>query len=159
MPKFFHLYRLAGAAVLREPTIQIPPHHISPNINDLEDGIVDNTSCIMYRGESISRSVRVPVPYEDITGLQFKMEDVPFMDGVVDILKLEDAVIQSPEQLASVRYEGMTEEDMGMLRIAISVLGRRHYEDYYSNDPVVFARSAELRKYLATSWDFGQIGH
>jgi hypothetical protein len=62
IPKYFHLYRLAGAAVLLNYTIVDPPRHISPNINDIQEHIMNGVKCIVYNGEVISRNCKITVP-------------------------------------------------------------------------------------------------
>jgi len=158
IPKYFNLYRWAGAAVLLEHTVANPPRHISPNINSMEERTIENRKCIIYDNKVISRNCRVQVPSHRGAELDFIMEDFAILDGVVDIYKLEHAVKVSPIELTPVKYEGMTDEDMNMLRTSLSVLGKRQYEDCHSNDQSVIATNNELTKYLATCLDFNEIG-
>jgi hypothetical protein len=158
IPRYFHLYRLVGAAVLRDPTIETPPRHISPNVRDMEELVKADKKCVVYKGEVISRSMMVPMPYEEVGELQFVMEEVPFLDGVIDIHKIEYAIQTSPVELSPVRYQGMTDEDITMLRTALSVLGKRHHEHWHHNNPVAISTWNELRQSIAPVWDFTEVG-
>lgn len=62
IPQYFYLYKLAGAAVLRELTIVQNPRLISPGKRDLSIREVDGVKLIFYRGKIISRHVRTPIP-------------------------------------------------------------------------------------------------
>jgi hypothetical protein len=86
------------------------------------------------------------------------MEEFSLLDGVIDIYKLEAAVREDPLELLPVKYQGMTNEDMSMLRIAISVLGKRQYEECHSGNSIVAATTSEIRKQLASYWEYNQIG-
>ena len=131
IPKYFHLYRLAGAAVLRDPTIETQPRHISPTITDIKLG--DGGRSLLYKDEVISRGVETFKPIPGILGdLGSVKEEVPFLDGIIDISKMEQAVREDPLGLTALKYEGMTDQDMEILRIAVSIFGKRHYAGTYS---------------------------
>ena len=147
IPKYFHLYRLAGAAVLRDPTIEAQPRHISPTISDIKLG--DGGKCLLYKDELISRSVETFKPIPGILGdLGSVKEEVPFLDGVIDIGKMEQAVKEDPLGLTTLKYEGMTNQDMEILRIAVSIFGKRHYSGTYSGDKKLLTTIGSKRTLL-----------
>lgn len=157
IPKYFHLYRLAGAAVLRDPTIEDRPRHISPTITDIK--LDDGGKNLLYKDEVISRGVETFKPIPGILGdLGFVKEDVPFLDGVIDIGKMEQAVREDPLGLTALKYEGMTEEDMEILRVAISIFGKRHYASTYSGDEKLLKTIESKRTFFAPTWDFNGVG-
>lgn len=158
VPKHFHLYRLAGGAVLRDPIVENPPRHISPNIDDIQYASVDGKKCVIYNHEVISRNFKVPIPCPGVDYQQWELEDVAFLDGLIDIQKVEEAVQTDPVEISPIRYQGMTQQDIDKLRIALSVLGKRYYEDCHPDNLTITSTNIRLRGYLATCWEFGEIG-
>lgn len=158
IPMYFQLYRLAGAAVLRDPTIENPPRHISPNIDDIQYASVEGKKCVIYNHEVISRNIRAPIPCHSVDHQQWALEDVAGLDGLIDIQKVEEAVQTDPVEISPIRYQGMTQQDIDKLRIDLSVLGKRYYEDCHPDNLTITSMNIRLRGYLATCWEFSEIG-
>jgi hypothetical protein len=158
IPQYFHLYRLAGAAMLRALTIEHPPRYLSPGKEHVEERTLRGSKVLRYRGADISRCVPVPIPHMNGGGLEFTMDDVAFLDGVVDIIKVEDAVRTSPASLSPLQFQGMEAQDMDMLRAGLSVVGKRGIEDYHSPGSAAARRYEALRSMLVEEWDFNRIG-
>ena len=156
--KYFQLYRLGGAVVLRDPTIESPPRHVSPGPKDLTEEDFRGTKSIVYNGQIVSRVVKVPQPYEDNGVVTLRMQEVPFMDCMQDLRKVVDAIIESPLLLAPLRCHGMSEEDMQPLRLMTSVVCKSYYEEHHGKDEEVVSTTNGLRGTLVTHWDFGETG-
>ena len=155
IPKYFHLYRLAGAAVLRDPSIEDKPRYISPRVCDIE--VVD--SALYYKGEKISRSVETLKPIPGILGdLSFVKEAVPFMDGIINIHEVENAIRIDPLGVSPVRHEGMSDEDMNILAIAQTIFAYRLFEQTHGNDPSLVSIYNSRRGFIAPVWNFNGVG-
>jgi hypothetical protein len=155
---YFNLYRIAGAAVLRSFTLKDPPRYISPS----PDKIVykrESDQVNAYWGEEIiSHSVKVPQLHIENGNITYKTEEIIYLDGIVDLHRVEKAMIESPIELLPLKNEGMTEEDMQMLRAAVSVVGRRGYEEYHRNNPKVMSVINQYSKFLGIKSEFNEIG-
>ena len=157
IPKYFHLYRLAGAAVLRDQTIEDKPRHISPDIGDIEKA--KNGEELFYQGELISRGVDTLKPIPGILGdTSFVRETVPFMDGVIDIQKVESAIAHDPDKLVKIKYQGISEENISILSIAQTVFAKRLFDETFSNDPIALECANKKREFIAPHWDFNGLG-
>ena len=157
IPKYFHLYRLAGAAVLRDPTIEDHPRHISPNVDEIQKTKTEDK--LLYKNEIISRDVETLKPLPGILGdLSFVKEPVPFMDGVIDISKMEQAVREDPIGLSALKYTGMTDQDMEILQIAVSIFGKRHYVGEYKGDKKLLTAIEGRREFFSPVWDYNEVG-
>jgi hypothetical protein len=155
IPKYFHLYRLAGAAVLRDPSIEEKSRYLSPRVCDI---IVDNGT-LVYKDEMISRPVKVLKPIPGILGdLSFIKEDVPFLDGVINIHKIEDAIRKDPLGVSPIRYEGMTDEDMEILAFAQTVFAYRLYAQSHDSNPSLVSTYNSRREFVAPVWNFNGVG-
>ena len=82
---YFKLYKLVGAGVLRDFSIGDPPRLISPSLQDIYERETHGVKELFYNGKKISRSVLIPIPFKKNGDIEFKNEEVPFLDGLVDI--------------------------------------------------------------------------
>ncbi|MCK4825257.1 hypothetical protein KA005_56435, partial [bacterium] len=87
---YFNLNRLVGS-VLINPAIEDQPRLISPRIRNIKMEKM-NSKVLFYKGKKISRNVKVPFPSKENDELKFELRDVPFLDGVADIHRLEKAI-------------------------------------------------------------------
>lgn len=158
IPEYFHLYRLAGAAVLRDLTIKDSPRHISPGVEEIKIGEYKGDKCWFYKNDIVSRTVTVPIPQNTSGKLEFKMTDVPFLDGVIDIQIIEEALRNDPFGMSLLKYEGMSDRDMQLLCIAVSCFGKRHYEQVYGTNNDVKYHADRNRELISPIWDFNHVG-
>jgi hypothetical protein len=157
IPKYFHLYRLAGAAVLRDPSIENVPRYISPRVCDIEKSAEGDI--LLYKSEVVSRPVETLKPIPGIlSDLSFVREPVPFLDGVIDIHRVENAIRVDPLGVSSIRYEGMSDEDMDILAIAQTVFANRLYEQNHGSDQALVSVYSSRREFVAPVWDFNGVG-
>ena len=160
IPAYFNLYKWAGAAVLRDPTVQENPQWISPNKGQLKlvrRGNGDGKG-IFYKDKDISRSVPILRPSGKGANIKFKLENVSFLDGVVDILRDERAVIDHPLSISPLHYEGMNMKDMINLRTGLSVMGARVFEDTHNGGPVNFINRLARKHIESEKLDFNGVG-
>ncbi len=156
---YFHLYRLAGAAVLRDLTIEDNPRYISPRKFDVKEVENADGRKLLYNGEVISRDVTVPHPINDVLGnLAFENKLVPFLDGVINIHKVENAIRSSPLDLSEIRYQGMSDEDMDILGIALTVFAKRLFEQEHGDNQEIAAIAKNKRELITNMWDFNGVG-
>ena len=106
---YFNLNRLVGS-VLLNPAIENPPRLISPKMKDIKMEDI-NSKALFYKGEKISRNAKVPYPYKENNELKFKMEDIPFLDGLSDVRRLKKAIRKSPVLLSPIDYKGLNWKD------------------------------------------------
>ena len=158
IPQYFQLYRFAGAAVLRNPSIETPSRLISPGKDNVYEETTGGQRTIHYQGECISRPLSVPIPSNCNGELEFNMEDVPFLDGLVDIELVERAVRQSPTELQPLMFNGMEDQDISMLRMGLSVIAHRFFEDSYSATSQVNNYYKSLRQNIVSQCEFNRIG-
>ena len=154
VPQLFQLYRFAAAAVLRDATIEKTPRFISPGREHLVETIVDGKKAIAYNGKIISRNMRSLVAVADKEELAFRMEDIPVMDGLINIDMIERAIKESPLDLSPIAYDAMSESDIGMLRTSLAIIGKHVYDEYHGDNEVVNTWAQESRKLLTEEWDF-----
>ncbi len=155
---YFNLYRIAGAAVLRSFTLKDPPRYVSPGADRIIYKKEGDQIKAYFNDEVISQSVKVPQLHLENGNIIYKMEDIIYLDGLVDLHKVERAMIESPIELLPIKYEGMTEEDMQKVRAAVSVVGRRAYEEHHSNNPRVISIINQYSKALGIKSEFNNIG-
>lgn len=121
-----------------------------------------NSKALFYKGEKISRNVKVPYPYKENNELKFNIRDVPFLDGVVDTCRLEKAIMKSPVLLSPIDYEGFNWKDKLYLRMVSSILARRVFEDFDGNIVVnsINKLANRLARWVTGSkiWDFSSVG-
>jgi len=157
---YFNLYRLVGS-VLINPAIENPPRLISPKMKDVKMEDI-NGKALFYKGEKISRNAKVPYPYKEDNKLKFKMEDIPFLDGLSDIRRWKNATRKSPVLLSPIDYEGFDWKDKIYFRMISGVLGRRGYEDFEGNTAVNYINKLtnKLARWITGSqiWDFNRVG-
>ena len=135
--QFFHLYRFAGAAVLRNFTLYNPPIYLSPSRLDIQSRIANKYKHLFYRGISISRNVTVPVPVYLNNKLCFRKRDFPFLDGVIDIFKVESAMKRTPVLLSSLNYVGLNYRDRIKFRSTLSIIAKETFKEYYKDNPFI----------------------
>jgi len=157
-PDYFNLYKLAGAAVLRDATIDNPPRHISPSKKDWEEVTANGKKAIKYKGELISRNMRTLARSVDEGKMDFQMEDTPVLDGLTNIAMIERAIKENPLDLAHVTYDGISKTDIDMLRTSLTLTCKRVYDEYHGDNEIINAWAQESRKLLAQEWDFNEIG-
>lgn len=157
---YFNLNRSFGS-VLLDPVIEKPLRLISPGIRNIKMEKM-NSKALFYKGEKISRNVKVPYPYKENNELKFKIRDVPFLDGVVDTCRLEKAIMKSPVLLSPIDYEGFNWKDKLYLRMVSSILARRVFEDFDGNIVVnsINKLANRLARWVTGSkiWDFSRVG-
>jgi hypothetical protein len=158
IPKYFHLYRLAGAAVLRDMTINDSPRYVSPAVEDIKEGEHEGDKCWLFKNDIISRVVPVALPQKIFADMEFQITNVAFLDGVINIHDMEKAVRNDPFELSMLKYEGMSDTDMQVLGIAVSCFGKRHYEQVYSNNRAARLYADRNRELISPIWDFNHVG-
>ncbi len=159
IPEFFSLYRVAGAAVLRDLTIEDMPRHISPGVADIKEAVNGDCINLVYKGEVISRNVTVPHPLPGLLGgMNFEMKEVPFLDGVIDIHKVENAIGKNPLTLSEIRYQGMSDEDVDMMGMALTICAKRAFEKIHGSNPDIISTINFKRNFITPLWDFNDIG-
>ena len=152
IPEYFNLYRFAGAAVLRDLTIENPPRLVSPCKRDIQMRKTSLEKAYFYNNERISRNVRTPIPYNNGDGpVKFRMEDVPFLDGLVDMHRLEKGIKNSPALPSLKNYKGFSTEDKMKLRTGLAISAKRAYEDRSINESLI-------KKIGINKWEFNHIG-
>ena len=127
IPAYFNLYRYAGAAVLRDFTIQNYPRFISPSLNEVKRININGNRYYQYKGEVISRTVEVSFLRNDNGGVEIKRKPVPFIDGVVDVKQIMGSIKAHPISLKELNYEGFTFSDRIQLLLTLSVLAKKAY--------------------------------
>jgi hypothetical protein len=155
IPAYFNLYRIAGAAFLRDAALEDKPRVISPGRRDLEARRTSGASSIYYRGECVSRNVKVPIPSKGESGLRFDLEDVPFLDGLVDLRRIERAITGDPEYLSLGEFEGLDRHVKIRLRLALAVMAREAFrEDCALSALARFLNQLAFQKLGVDSWEF-----
>lgn len=163
MPSYFQLYKWAGAAGLRDITIEDIPRWVSPGTRHLEkSGNGNGDFDWSYKGEVISRDVQIPIPNYIDGELKFALKAVPFLDGVVDISRVESMIRSDPLKLDLMGTEGFNMKDRAMLRVALSTIGKRAFEDVYDGglkDKITESINHASRVSTGTDlWDFNGTG-
>ncbi len=159
IPKYFHLYRLAGAAVLRSQVIEDSPRYISPNVVDIKEG---DDKHLLYKGEVISRNVETLKPNPGILGdVSFTRENVPFLDGVIDVTSglkngLERNIIENPIELPGLHYDGMSGDNVNVLSVVLSTLMWRFHEKFDKEPELTKVRAN--KDFVAPIWNFNGVG-
>lgn len=143
IPPWYNVYRIAGGAVLRELSIRDPPEIKSPYMK----GRVHKTP-VYYRGEIVSRPVRTPIPKKINGKTEYTLEDIHFLDGLIDMSKLQRAIANYPESLNSMSMEGYSDEDRAKLRAGLTVSLWGTFKDFHP----------DFDRPLCPLWDFSVGG-
>lgn len=160
IPEYFTLYKLAGAAVLREFTLSEPARHLSPSWHSLKQKVIDGVAALSYKNLSISRNVSVPSPKTENGKISYTQKEVPFLDGIIDINKLEQYAKRSPLLLYLKGIKGFSFKDRLKLRFALGVMAKRAWEEDFAKQNFI---SRQFNKYIlsktqASIWSFSQVG-
>ena len=160
IPSYFNLYRFAGMATLRNMTIETKPQLISPNKSDMGIRNEGEHRPIFYRGNRISRNIKVPIPVHKRGTLHFTLKDIPFLDGVVDVHRLEEAIRKGPNLLSLDGCAGFNWRNRIKLRMALGILAKRSFEqDYHpSNTFSNLINKWALEKANVKKWEFNHVG-
>jgi hypothetical protein len=158
IPQYFYLYKLAGAAVLRDLAIAQKPRLVSPGKRDLDIRRVNGIKSIFYRGKIISRHVRTPVPSKANGNLEFSLKEVPFLDGVVDVYKVEEAIINNPIFLRLKNRQGFSWADRMKIRLGLGIAAKRIFDEDAQNPIGNVINKWALKKAGLADWEFNQVG-
>ncbi len=151
IPQYFNLYRYAGAGVLRDFTIKEKPQFLSPSKKAITTQVKNNAKILSYEGTMISRDVIIPIPVRDNGTVTYEKRYVPFLDGIIDISKVEKAIQDDPHNLSSLHYKGFNDRDKLFLKSTLSLIGRRAFNDKKPELP-------KSKNGLAIVWKFNGIG-
>ncbi len=159
--EYFKLYKLVGAGVLRDLTIDNQPRLVSPGSHEIDERVHDGHRGLFYRGRKISRTVGVPVPVKEDGKLRFKHEEILFLDGVVDIRRESESIRKNSVFLSLKELEGFSLKDRAMLRMGLSVVGRRSFENDHHPDNSLcrFVNRMALKRTGITQWEFTDVGN
>lgn len=158
IPAYFKLYRLAGAAMLRDLLVGSPPQKVSPRF-DLKDNRSKGAHPIIFRDKVVSRIVKVPFPSKEIEKLLFTHQDVHFLDGVVDTHIMEKSVVKSKGLPFSMGIKHFGLVDKIKLRVGLTLTGEKHFKYYHAGSVFNNIVNTLVIKYLCSStWDFENIG-
>ncbi len=159
IPQYFNLYRYAGAAALRDLTIQDYPQFVSPNLKQLKKENYNNIKHYKYKEKIVSREIDIPFIINNGV-LQVKHKQVPFLDGIVDIKKIHRAIDVNPITLSPLKFEGFDLEDMIKLRLTLAILGQKRFERKKGLQKILIKRIEKFafRKMKISKFEFGRIG-
>ncbi len=88
------------------------------------------------------------------------MEDVPFLDGVVDVKRAEESVRRSPVRLSLKGHRGFTPKDFIHYRIVMAMLMKRSFDqDAHPGSSISrLINTWAFRKAHVETWDFNHVG-
>lgn len=152
IPDYFHLYKLVGAAALRDGTIAEKPRWLSPGLKAMRQNHRD----VHFGGEVISRPIEVPFPLRREGKLAFERRPVPFIDGVVDVLRLRSSVFSSPHTLRHMHIRGFTLADRFRLRLGMSVPCESLFDDATGKPLSGRLLDSLIHRKFRTSNNFGE---
>lgn len=168
IPAYFKLYKLVGASVLRDPSIEEPPRLISPDKRELENRVIGGEKTLFYKGEAVSRIVPVPIPSKENGELEFHVKGIPFLDGVVNTEGLEESIRKRPLLFFPVDGDGFSLKDRMQIRATLSTVGKRalDHNDRYNKIRKRTVRDRvsdfgdNISRKLTDSdiWEFSDIG-
>ena len=160
VPSYFNLYRWVGAAVLRDPTVEDSPRWVSPNAaKGKKSDALNGNGAIHFKGMPISRTVKTPIPKKGNGKLEYKIDDIHFLDGVVDIFRAEKIIKESPFIHSIANYPGFLLSDKVKLRLGLTVTGKRTYDNHHADNPFVnMLNSLAFKQLCPGGWDFNHIG-
>ena len=158
IPAYFTLYKYAGAAGLRDFTIKNDPEWISPS----KQKVITRSNgekVHYYNDVKISRNVLTPIPNKAGGKIEFKMKDVPFLDGVVDIQKCEQTIKDNPITFSHSHHSGFNLKDKIANRVAMGIIGYRHMKETHPKNLISnLVSSVAFDRVGAKSWDFNGVG-
>ena len=158
---YFNLYKFAGAAVLRNLTIGEQPRLVSPGKKHMRLRGVDGKKAIFYKGERISRNIEIPIPYYENEQLKFRFDNIPFLDGLVDVQRAEQIIIRKrPITLYLSGVEGFGLGDRAKLRIGLGIMAKRVFDRDYqmSNWKSHLINRLAFKMTGLERWEFNDIG-
>ena len=149
IPAYFNLYRYAGAAVLRDSSINEASHLISPGKRDLTKKAKEKS--ILYEDSVISRNILVPIPKKHKDGLSFATREVPFLDGVIDIIKIEKSAYKYTLTMRDLKHKGINYKDLCRIRGCLCTIGSQTFEDFHRYNVPANILNLIQRKFTRTS--------
>lgn len=160
IPKYFYLYKLIGKAVLRDWTIEAPPRLVSPQPHKMEFSEIDGEKVILWNGEKISRSLKVLIPIKSGGKFAYHYEDVPFLDGLVDIEYLENDLRKNNFLTDYEGRIGFSLKEKTKIRLGQSIVGKRVVDEVYGPRNLVngIIYKAALKTTGILKWNFNSIG-
>ena len=160
IPEYFYLYKLIGKAVLRDWTIDAPPRLVSPQPRQIKFSEIDGEEVILWNGEKISRSLKVLIPMAGGTKFAYRYEDVPFLDGLVDIEYLENDLRKNNFLTDYEGRVGFSLKEKTRIRMGQSIVGKRVFDEVYGPRNLVngIIYKAALRTTGILRWNFNGIG-
>lgn len=162
IPKYFNLYKLVGCASLRYTAIEDDPRWLAPSPEKLIPKR-DNSgeTHLFYKGEKVSRNVPVPrVSIED-TQPNFTIKRIPFLDGAIDLHKLESYGQTHPYLLNIKNILGFSLADRLKMLLTLNVVGKRYILENRTKGKRWIRKwiNDQARKFLqAQVWEFSEIG-
>jgi len=155
VPPYFDLYRWVGLAALRDMTVEDVPRWISPSSRATKK----SEGALKYGGDIISRTVRVPMPKREDKSLLLQPRDVQFLDGVIDLYRIESRIFHSPVSLSPVKLKGFGLGDKFRMRVGLTITGKRCYEDSHLHHPISnLLNQWSLKMICPSAWNFNHIG-
>jgi len=99
------------------------------------------------------------MPRRDGEILSFPVEDAQFLDGVIDLCRIESRIFNSPVSLLPVKLNGFGLGDKFKMRVGLTITGRRCYEDSHPNHHISnLLNRWSLKMICPSDWDFNHIG-
>jgi|GEM_PF-2751165 len=155
IPSYFDLYRWVGLVVLRDMTVEDRPRWLSPPSTAMKR---TKTGALQYHGEDVSRSIQVPMPRKG-NSLTVELADVHFLDGVIDMSRIESRIFQSPVSLSPVKLKGFGLRDTFKMRVGLAITGLRCFQDSHpANSISNMINQWSLKRICPLGWDFNYIG-
>lgn len=155
IPSYFDLYRWAGLAVLRDMTVGNPTRWLSPHSRALHQ----SEGILTYRGEEISRNVGVPIPCRESGTIRFPVREIPFLDGVIDLRRVESLIGSSPVTLSPAGLAGFDWADIVNARMGLTITGWRCYEERHGRHAISnLINRIAMKTICPAGWDFNHIG-
>jgi hypothetical protein len=147
---------MVGAATLRDLTVECVPRYVSPDVDSIE--MSENKQYLYYGGETISREVEVLRPIPGVLdNLKFQKETIPFMDGIIDLCKVEHAILGDSTKLSGLKCQGISDQDINTVSLVLPALMWKFYSERINTKSLI--DSAEANKnFVAPIWDFNEIG-
>jgi hypothetical protein len=157
IPQYFNLYKLIGKAVLRDFVTKNPSRSLSPKSQQLESQQINGYEEVFCCGEKISRLLKVLMPVQGTK--EWTHEDVPFLDGVVDMNRLENDIEKGAILTSYKGRNGFSIDDKIKMRIGAGVAAQRAFETHHPNN--IFSKAINqiaLKQIGASEWNFNEIG-
>lgn len=157
IPSYYNLYRLAAGSVLRDPTLDTPPKWLAPNPARFVESSEKGFPRMSLGNRVISRSVSVPIPRIENGTPSFPLRKEAFIDGLLDIHKLEGAIGRRPLVLDLTHCEGFSLTDRMKLRSALTLTGDAAFRESPSYNWAIASINWALRQTLAQTCDFRRL--